>query len=157
MFTLIFSLNVISQSNQSYFAIIKAIFNSNIQLKAWCLFRLVSLPQSRTAERSRQGPGAAHPECRGGEPVQRRGLLLLDAVHAVPGHRQRSEVTDKETKVSDASPFNLDLCLRFRERRPAGRNAEEVWAFPAPGRALPRLPLHPALHGEDPESSSLFK
>lgn len=49
--------------------------------------------------------------------------------------------------------FYLSLLVfvfdRFREWRPEGWNAEEVWAFPASRWALPRLSLHPALHGEN--------
>lgn len=66
------------------------------------------------------------------------------------------EAAAKGRKVcgGDVSSFNFSLCFFAlgrprRERRPEGRNAEEVCPFPASGRALPRLPLHPALHGEE--------
>lgn len=50
---------------------------------------LGSVSQGRQAGRGRAGAGAAHTQRRAREPLQRRGLLLLDALHAVLRHCPR--------------------------------------------------------------------
>lgn len=46
-------------------------------------------------------------------------------------------------------PFVTSLFVQLRKWRPEGRNAEKVWALSASCWALPRVPLHSALHGEN--------